>query len=175
LLVADNRGNLRGSAARSGGLVEGTNDFYKVSKALKYAGRDQLRKELHKAVRTAAKPLIPKVRAAAKESLPKKNQLNDRIAKKPFRAQTRTGERTAGVRIVGTKVDPRINQGRVWHPVFGRKGKPDDKKKKNSVVQQVPAAKGYFTDTLQNSAPEIRDDVRKALEDFTDRIVREAR
>jgi hypothetical protein len=114
-------------------------------------------------MRDAAKPLIPKVREAARASLPKGGGLNERIAKKPFRAQTRTGNATAGVRIVGTKVDPRINQGRVFHPVFGRKP---------GVVQDVPNAKGYFDETLAAEGPGIRSDVISALNSFRDSLRR---
>src|SRR5438874_1699427 len=133
----DNRGNLRGSTTDGGVRVQGADDFYKLSKALKAAGQAELRKELNKSMRDAAKPLLPKVRAAAAASLPRKNGLNQRIAKKPFRVQTRTGASTAGVRIVGTNVDPRIDEGRLYHPVFGRTP---------GVVQRVTP--GYFSETL---------------------------
>ena len=149
-----------------GGVLKGADDFLRLSKALKAAGQKDLRKELHKAVAAAAKPVIPAVREDARRDLPKHGGLNERIARKPLRAQTRTGEKTAGVRIVGSKVDPRINEGRVYHPVFGRRP---------GVVQQVPSAKGYFTDTIARQAPEIRSAVLQVLDEFTDRIVREAK
>jgi hypothetical protein len=167
----DNRGNFRGSLQNSAGSpdsasVKGTEDFIALSKALKQAGATQLRKELHKAVQAAAKPLIPQVRAAAEASLPKHGGLNRRIAKKPYRTQARTGAKTAGVRIVGAQVDPRINsQGRIQHPVFGRKG--------STVVQFVPEAKGYFDDTLSRGAAPTREAIAQALSDFADRIIRE--
>ncbi len=169
----DNRGNLRGSLQNQGGAIDrargtkGANDFLALSKALKSAGQIELRKELHKVVRDTAKPLIPKVREAARRSLPRQGGLNERIARKSYRAQARTGERTAGVRIVGTKVDPRINEGRIFHPVFGRRLpiKP----------QIVPAARGYFDETLSREGPAVRDDILRTLSDFTDRIVNEAR
>lgn len=165
--MADNRGNLQSSLANagSGSTARGAEEFLALSKRLKAAGETGLRKELHKAVRDAAKPLIPKVRNAARASLPKQGKLNERIAKKPLRTQARTGALTAGVRIVGTKVDPRINEGRVFHPVFGRRP---------GVVQEVPAARGYFTETLEESAPEVRDSIRGTLADFAQRVVRGA-
>ncbi len=169
----DNRGNRRGSLQNQLGAVDrargtkGTNDFLALSKALKAAGQTELRKELHKVVRDTAKPLIPKVREAARRSLPRQGGLNERIARKPYRAQARTGERTAGVRIVGTKVDPRINEGRIFHPVFGRPG--------SGVVQQVPGARGYFDETLSREGPAVRDTILRTLSDFTDRIVNDAR
>lgn len=143
--------------------TKGANDFLALSKRLKAAGETGLRKELNKTMRDAAKPLIPKVRAAARASLPKGGGLNERIARKPYRVQVRTGARTAGVRIVGTKVDPRINEGRVYHPVFGRKP---------GVVQRVPEAEGYFDDTLAEAGPQVRRDVLDALGDFRDQLTR---
>lgn len=142
---------------------KGADDFLALSKALKAAGKTELRKELHKQMRDVAKPLIPKVRDAARNSLPKKGGLNERIARKGYRPQVRTGEKTAGVRIVGAKVDPRINDGRVYHPVFGRKP---------GVVQQVPEARGYFDKTLTDEGSNVRDELLRALDNFTDRIVR---
>jgi hypothetical protein len=154
-----------GAISRATG-IKGTNDFLALSKALKDAGETGLRRELHAAMRQAAKPLLPKVKDAARASLPKRGGLNARIAKAPLRTQVRTGAKTAGVRIVGTKVDPRINTGRVYHPVFGRKP---------GVVQQVPAAAGYFDKTLSEGGPAVRAVLLQTLADFTDRIVREGR
>lgn len=144
--------------------VKGADDLLALSKRLKAAGQTELRKELHKAMRTAAKPLIPEVRKAARAQLPKSGGLNERIARKPYRAQVRTGAKTAGVRITGSKVDPRINEGRVAHPVFGRS--------KSTVVQQVPSAQGYFDETLRDQGPQVRDELRRTLAAWTERIAR---
>ncbi len=160
----DNRGNLRGSAANSGASVRGADDFLALSRRLKAVGETELRKELHRAMGAAAKPLIPKVKDAARRNLPRQGGLNERIAKKPLRAQTRTGAKTAGVRIVGTKVDPRINEGRIFHPVFGRPG--------SGVVQQVPRARGYFDETLSREGPAVRDDILKVIRDYTIRALK---
>jgi hypothetical protein len=164
--MADNRGGLRGSASNSGGgfATSGAEEFLALSKRLKAAGQTELRKELHKAMRDAAKPLIPKVKTAARTDLPRRGGLNKRMARKGYRVQARTGAATAGVRIVGTKVDPRIDAtGRVFHPVFGRGP---------GVVQHVPRAKGYFSETLAGSAPQVRDAVRDVLDDFAERVAR---
>ncbi len=155
--------------------ARGADDFYRLSKALKAAGETGLRKDLHKAVRDAAKPLIPKVREAARRELPTRGGLNERLARKPYRAQARTGIKTAGVRITGSKVDPRINDaGRIGHPVFGRKGKAKNGGK-NFVVQNFPEAKGYFDETLTREGPAVREAVVRTLADFTDRIVNQAK
>jgi hypothetical protein len=151
--------------------IKGAEDLLALSKRLKAAGQTELRKELHKDMREAAKPLIPKVRKAAREQLPSAGGLNERIAKKPYRSQVRTGARTAGVRITGSKVDPRINQGRVWHPVFGREGKAKNGGR-NSVVQNVPSADGYFDDTLRDQGPAVREELRQVLDAWVQRTFR---
>lgn len=160
------------SRARS---AKGTSDFRALSKALKDAGETGLRKELHKVMRDAAKPVIPKVRAAARESFPKAGGLAERMAKKPIRSTVRTGNATAGVRIQGTKVDPRINdEGRIAHPVFGRTGRPANGGR-NTVVQSVPEVRGYFDKTISDQAPQVQRDVLDALGDFINRFVAERR
>jgi hypothetical protein len=144
--------------------ARGARDYLAVSKALKAAGRSDLRKEFNKTIRTAAKPLIPKVRQSAREKGPKQGGLNERLAKNPYRVQTRTGANTAGVRIVGTKVDPRINDlGRIQHPVYGHKP---------VVVQYDPKLKGYFDEPLKESGPAIQADVVRAMEGFTRKLLR---
>jgi hypothetical protein len=144
--------------------VRGARDFYAASKSLKAAGHGAVLKEFQKATRDAAKPLIPKIRESARSRGPKRGGLNERLAKNPYRVQTRTGVRTAGVRIVGTKVDPRINNlGRIQHPVFGRKP---------VVVQYDPDLKGYFDKPLAESGPQIQRQVESAMNDFIRKIVR---
>ena len=160
-----------GATAR-GEAIRGADNLLALSKKLKAAGQTELRKELHKAMRNVAKPLVPKIREAARKQLPTAGGLNDRIAKKPYRAQVRTGAKTAGVRITGTKVDPRINrEGRVWHPVFGREGKAANGGR-NSVVQKVPSAEGYFDETLRDEGPEVREELRSTLAAWSERLLR---
>lgn len=142
--------------------VRGADEFLRLSKSLKAAGQTGLRKELNKAMQAAAKPLIPKVKAAAAATLPKRGGLAQRVARKPYRVQVRTGEATAGVRITAAKIDPRIDEGRLFHPVFGRKP---------GVVQSVTP--GYFSDTMSESGPAVRDDLAQALEDFAGSLLRE--
>jgi hypothetical protein len=163
------RGVQYGGRVSGSGSAQGSEDLLKLSKKLKAAGQKELRKEFHKAMRDAAKPVIPKIRKAARDDLPSAGGLNQRIARKPLRSQVRTGAKTAGVRIAGSKVDPRINQGRVWHPIFGRKGKPKNGGR-NSVVQRIPSADGYFDDTIREEASEIRAALRSALDDWTQRV-----
>jgi hypothetical protein len=143
----------------------GPEQLLRVSRALKNAGETDLRKQFHKAIAAAAKPALPAVRASARAKGPARGGLNERLAKKPYRVQVRTGAKTAGVRIVGTKVDPRMNSlGRIQHPVFGRPGR--------KVVQYAPKLKGYFDEPLGRLGPGVQKDVVDAMTEFTRRILR---
>ena len=147
--------------------VRGTDDFLRLSKALKAAGRTELRKELNKGIRKASRPLIPKARAEARRRLPQRGGLAAQIAKEPMRVQVRTGQNTAGVRIVVGKKRGgarSANRGSIRHPVFGDKTK---------WVEQ-PVTPGWFDDPMREGAPQIRRGVKGAMQDVVDQIVREA-
>lgn len=147
--------------------VRGADEFLKLSKALKHAGRTELRRELTNGMKRAARPLIPKTRAEARRRLPKKGGLAAQVAKEPQRVQVRTGARTAGVRIVVGKKSGGArgaNKGVVRHPVFGNR--------EVWVDQDVPS--GWFDDPIRESAPEIRRDLERAMESVAEQVVREA-
>lgn len=145
------------------------NDFLKVSKALKDAGEKGLRRELHRNVRVAVKPLIPKARAAARAELPKRGGLNRRVAGSPMRTKVSTGRNRYGVRIeviaAGGRGARRSNRGVIRHPVFGNR--------ERWVDQRVPD--GWFDDTMRAAAPAIRRDVEKAIEKTLNDIARRGR
>ncbi len=146
----------------------GAQAFYEVAKRLKEVGgkgKGSLRSEMEKAVKKAAKPLPAAAKKAAREKLPKKGGLNEVVAKRTPKVVTRTGAQTAGVRVQDRKTDPRMNdQGRIYHPVFGRPG--------SDAVQTVPGIRGYFDEAMQAEAPQVRDEVVNVLADFMQRIPR---
>lgn len=147
---------------------DGAADFLRLSKALKEAGRKDLRNELHKGLRTAAKPLIKKTRAATSR-LPQKGGLAAKVKKTPQRIQVRTGVNTAGVRVVVPKKAgsgaQAANRGVIRHPVFGDR--------ETWVDQPVPP--GWFDEPIEASAPEIRPELEKAVQHVLDQIVHDAR
>jgi hypothetical protein len=147
--------------------VRGTGDFIRLSKALKAAGRTELRKELHKGMRKAARPLIPKARAEARARLPQSGGLADQVAREPARVQVRTG-RDPGVRVViGRKRGGarQANRGVIRHPVFGNR----------DVWVDQRVRPGWFDDPMRGEAPAIRRDVLRAMDDVADQVVRDAK
>lgn len=147
--------------------VTGADTFLRLSRALKDAGRTQMRKDLSKGLRTAAKPLVAETRAEALRRLPQRGGLARQVAKEPQRIQVRTGARTAGARLVvgnrrgGARA---ANRGVIRHPVFGNR--------KVWVNQRVRP--GWFDDPAAASAPRIRRELERTIDEIAGRVVRDA-
>lgn len=143
-------------------------DFYAFSKALKRAGKTEMRTALNKGLRDGTKPLIPLARAEARRVLPHEGGLAERVAKAPMRVQVRTGAQTAGVRVVVGKDRSgarAANQGLIRHPVFGNREK--------WVTQKVPP--DWFDRPMRQGARTVRPELEKAMQRVIDQIVREAK
>ncbi len=137
--------------------IRGADEFLRVSKALKAAGQTELRKELNKAMRDGARPLVPIAKQSARSQLPTRGGLAAQVAGEPIRVQVRTGAQTAGVRIVvgRRKGGSRgANRGVIRHPVFGNR----------EVWVNQPVDPGWFDEAMQKAAPEVRPDLERALE-----------
>lgn len=155
--------------------IDGFDVFYSLSKELKKAGDTGMRTALNKEIRTRVKPLIPKTRAVASETLPKRGGLAKAVARTPQRVVVKSGRsaKTSSVQIVVPRrqgVAARgANAGVVRHPVF-QTGK--------WVDQKVPS--GWFEETLAREAPPvveaaIRDAVQGVLQGTVPRAVKRTR
>jgi hypothetical protein len=142
--------------------------FYEVSRALKQAGRGDLRKAFHKDIREAAKPLLPAVRRQAASRFAKRGGLNRHMAKGTrYRAVAKTGLTTAGVSIRANRTDPRADtRGRIAHPVPDGRGGflRNDKGHRIMAVQYFPEAVGFFRETIEDRADLVRADMIRKLE-----------
>lgn len=148
--------------------VTGAEDFLRLSKALKKAGRSGLRNDLNKAMKKAGKPLVKVARDAFRADLPSSGGAGAFHAGKKVEVVARTGA-DPGIKVIARKQDPRLEtQGRLAHPVFNKRRANG---KRVYVVQQVKP--GIFSTALQAEAPAIRKDLEQALEDIAARIVRE--
>lgn len=149
--------------------VSGAEGFLALSKALKEAGRGELRKQLNKDLREAVKPLIPKTRAEARRTLPKRGGYAVLVAKATQRVQVRTGQATAGVRliVVNDKSSARrANRGVLRHPVFGNR---------EAWVNQPLATHGWFDRPAKAEHPKIVEAALDAITHVIDEIAKEAR
>jgi hypothetical protein len=90
-----------------------------------------LRKEMPRALRRAATPMIKAIRDEARTVLPKGGGLNEYVAESPITTIVRTGADNTTVQIRGRRrqarpngkqVDlPAINRGRLRHPTYGHR------------------------------------------------------
>jgi len=125
---------------------------------LKVAGDKTLRTELLRGLKSGADPLVKAVAEAARNQLPKRGGLNEQVAGQKVKVQVRTGARTAGVRLTTDAPDTKqTDSGFVRHPVFGHR----DRK---WPTQQIPAAKGWWSKTLANGAPDVQPELTAAME-----------
>lgn len=156
--------------------IRGADEFYKLSKALKAAGRTAMRNELNKSLKRAAKPLVKVAKKAAGEAFPKTGGMAKREARIPFRAVTRTGRDNHGVQIVapGRFVDAKTTNrsGTFRHPVFADGTKT--RKEWTWVDQEVPDSTGWFDKAMQGSAPLVRPELEKAISNVIAEIVKGA-
>lgn len=149
--------------------ITGAQDFAKLSKALKEAGRTELRKALNKGIRDGVKPLVPLVRASAAQKLPHRGGLARTVARKPVRVVPRTGA-NPGVQLVVGRAQQAYTSGRIRHPVFAD-AKSQTRREWRWVTQQVDPS--WFTDTVWDHRDLARRGVEDAMEAVIARIVKE--
>lgn len=153
----------------------GVEDFFRMSKALKGAGRTQLRKELHKGLQDGVKPLVKQANRVLAEGLPAPLAARGNRTKQVVLVQTgktpgitvgvRFGKREPGLGVSNVRMANRI--GKIRHPVFGNR--------EAWANTDVPGALGWFDDTYASGAPTIRPELDKAVRRVVEQIVREAR
>jgi hypothetical protein len=153
----------RGDRGSAGGdiVIVGANQLDALSKRLKAAGSEgkQLRKELLKAIRDAAKPAVGDVKRSVDQRIPSSGGLARKV-RVGIGVRTRASGPKTGVRIVArNKINVEaLNAGRLRHPVFGN----------TNVWVQQRVEPGWFTKPIEARQDEIRGSVVDAI----DRIAR---
>ena len=148
--------------------VRGAQDFAKLARSLKSAGRVALRKDLVKGGLRGAMPLIPNPRLGALPARPQAGGLAKRVAKAPQRVQVRTGAQTAGVRMVVGKSNSGArgaDRGVVRHPVFGNR----------EVWASQRVLPGWYSRTIERNRRKVLPALEKAMEKAANDVVRGAR
>ena len=136
-----------------------------IAVQLKAAGDGDIRLALTRGLRSGAAPLIPLVKTSAMQKLPRAGGLNAQVAGQRVSVSVRTSAATAGVRLTTTAPDTAMTDaGFVRHPTFGRRGKGQWR------TQQIPAAKGWWSDTLAKSDPIVTAVLLKFLAAVNDAI-----
>ena len=139
--------------------IQGAEQLDALAHVLKDWGEVKLNRQLTGAITKATKPAKQAIRDSARRKLPKRGGLADVIA----RSRLSTSKRKGGVRIRASSKHSikKMDQGILRHPVFA-----DSRLERNAwtwVNQDVEA--GWFTDPLEELAPEVRDEILKAMND----------
>lgn len=137
--------------------IRGGAEAARIATAFEKAAVRGLKRELQAGLTKATRPMKDAAKERARDTLPKKNGLNDLVARS--RMTTRqVGGGDPAVRIVATGMDQIElidSKGIVVHPTFGHKPR---------VVQAVTAAEGWFTEAMEDSAPLVRMELADAID-----------
>ncbi len=162
--------------------IRGAEDFIRLSKALKAAGADQFRKELHAELRKAVRAGIPKTDEKLREVLP--SGLKSRGSTSQS-VQLRTGANPGVSAVIsyGRKAkrnglgasNARMlnNYGQIRHPV--RADPQKTRKQWRWVDQSIPGATDWFGKAWQEQAPSLQEAVEAAIEALATKIVNQSR
>jgi hypothetical protein len=154
--------------------LTGANQLADLAKDLKSVGDKDLRKELLKGLRNAAKPLAKEVAPrVAREGLPKHGGLNEFVASSKFGVRTRTTGQGAGVRIVGKKGThdlAAMDRGRLRHPVWKRASE----RHRSAVWVTQLIEPGWWTKGMSDPVvlEPMREELLKVIDDVTRKLTR---
>lgn len=142
--------------------VSGANQLAAVTKRLKQAGANEVRKDMLRGLRVGAKPLVAVARQSAVENLPRAGGLDQVVAASKFAVRTRTSGRNPGVRVVALSGHniAAMDRGRLRHPTYGHRDR--------WVTQKIKP--GWWTDALTARAPEVRTALVAVLAETARRI-----
>lgn len=146
--------------------VTGAEDLLKLSKNLKAAGRITERKDFHRDLTKALKPIVPEIREEIRTEYPKRGGLAARQAKRPITPKFKTGSDTAGLSITlrGVTMLLAENYGRLRHPVFADKTKTRKEWTWRDQVMPVGMIGAFARTRIQHYLPAISEAYRNAIE-----------
>lgn len=148
--------------------VTGAEDLVRLAKAAKATGDGQLRKDMLRGIRNAAKPVADGIREQYADEMPKRGGAADWYGGMKISPRTRTTGKSAGVRLQGPRRGRGADAGRVndsgviRHPVHGNR----------DVWADTPVRAGVAGRGADRAAPRARDDMEEVLRDTAARIAR---
>jgi len=135
--------------------ILGAHQLADLSKRLRAEGEagKGFRRDLYRGIQRSTKePKAQTVRVAA-TTLPRRGGLAAEVAKAKLSTRTRGGGKNVGVQIVA-------------------KGRYIRSTDRGFIRGTQPVAPGWFTETLQDSAPAVRREILDAMRDVANRIAR---
>lgn len=145
-------------------MSDASAQLLRIAAGLRAAGNGAAMRQISGVIRDQARPLTLYTAKAALDQLPHKGGLNRVIADQPVSVSVRTGATSASVSLVMRHHDAATTDlGYVRHPTFG--GDP-------WVTEQIPRARGWWSDTLERRSEEITPYIWRAMVQVADAIQR---
>ena len=132
-----------------------------LAKRLKAAGQVGIRREMVKALKLAAVPLVPDIQESAREMLPRRGGMNAYMAAKRPKVSVRTSVRSAGVSIRYTGKGAYSDTARWRHPVFANGNQTRAQWK--WVEQTYSPAKDWFEKGAEKATPAAKREMDAVL------------
>lgn len=140
--------------------LRGTEQLITLTRRLKEASDRGLQKEFRKGIANALKPLRTKLPISAREVLPHRGGLNQKVAKSKFTISRKASSREEGLRLIAKNAYSiaKMDEGEVRHPVIQR----NPRTRRIWVKQQITP--GWATRVLEAELPEARAEIERAME-----------
>lgn len=136
--------------------VDGSAELRALAARLKVAGEVGIRREMIRALRKAAAPIVPKMQDSARQSLPKAGGMNEYMAARKPKVSVRTTGKSAGVSIRYKGKGAYSDKSGWRHPVFGRRDR------KWATTTWAPAV-GWFERGGEAGTPEAKAELDAVL------------
>lgn len=144
--------------------LDGGEQLHRLVREMKDAGDNEMRKKMLRGLREAGKPAGRQVQAAGLRKLPSRGGLAKLISGSKVAVRTRASSKTASVKLeqklAGHDLKS-IDKGRLRHPTYGHMP---------WVLQ--PIQSGYFSDEVEDLAPEVQRRLMEVLDDIAADIAR---
>lgn len=130
-----------------GARLEGVEQLAKLSRRLRDAKDKDLKREFNRGLRGAGQTFIRAARGNARDYLPKRGGLAEKVAASKIVFRNQLTGRNPVLRIVATNSSniAAMNAGRIRHPVFGHRDR--------WVTQMVRP--GWWSDARTETGPEV--------------------
>jgi len=135
--------------------IRGAHQLGALSKAMRSAGEGGkgLRRDLYRGIQRSTKEPKAAAKQTAATELPQRGGLAAEVARAKVTTRTRGGGRNVGVRVEA-------------------KGKYVRTTDRGLIRGIQPVTPGWFTETLQDAAPDVRREILQAMESTADAIRR---
>lgn len=139
--------------------IRGAEQLAALTRRLKEAADKELQKELRKGIKLALDPLRKELPKSARDILPKKGGLAEKVAKSKYSISRKNTSRESGLRLVAKNEYSlfKMDQGELKHPIPRR----NPRKPKKWVKQRIRL--GWASGPFDEKVPQARVEIEQAM------------